>query len=364
VAVGRPSVPATGPEEEGPLESPQWQRYPSINDVDLDQVDEIRRAVRGSDIEFVAVEKVHGSNFAFETDGRSIDYFSRSRRLEKHGRFVGKTAPAEAMRQYHAAVRETFRVCASRTAQGVKSVVVYGEYFGGWYPHPQVEQEGPGAGVPVQKGIVAYAPSHYFFAFDVCVDGRFLDFDDATGVLTSAGFQLVARPVVRGSFEQCMDFDVESFQTGVPGLLGLPPCQAYCIAEGLVIRPVQRRASWTVKRKSVRYLEAVPDELRKWLNKCVQSKEEAFAGLYLCLCQQPRLEAVLSKDPQLRAAGALSWVQELYRRDVDECFEKRLQRIGSAVPRGCLQAARAEADRRVAAWLLGSERSVATAGGA
>merc|ERR1719414_2866721 len=158
VAVRRPSVTVTGPEEEGPLESPRWQRYPSINDVDLDQVDEIRRAVRGSDIEFVAVEKVHGSNFAFETDGRSIDYFSRSRRLEKHGRFVGKTAPAEAMRQYHAAVRETFRVCASRTAQGVKSVVVYGEYFGGWYPHPQVEQEGPGAGVPVQKGIVAYGP--------------------------------------------------------------------------------------------------------------------------------------------------------------------------------------------------------------
>jgi len=82
------------------------------------------------------------------------------------------------MRQYHTAVREVFRLCTS-ALRNVHNVVVYGEYFGGWFPHDEIVSNGPGVGTPVQKGIVAYAPAHHFYAFDICVDGRFLDFDEA-----------------------------------------------------------------------------------------------------------------------------------------------------------------------------------------
>lgn len=351
--------------EFGGVEGSRWERYPSLNDVDLEQVEKIRSAVRGTGAEFVALEKVHGSNFAFETDGRAVAYFSRNRGLEAQERFVGKTAPAEAMGRYHGPVRQAFRLCSGAAAGGdgtlrPKSVIIYGEYFGGWYPHEEVKQEGPGAGAPVQKGIVAYAPGHHFFAFDVCIDGAFLDYDAARDLLQRAGFPLVASPIVRGTFDDCMRFDVDSFHTTIPGLLGLPPCQGFSTAEGLVIRPVRRSEAWTVKRKSVQYLEACPNELRKWLNRCVENKAEAFAGLYLSLCQLPRLEAVLSKEPQLRTAKALRRVQELFREDVQEAFEQKLTRIHvSKPPSHFCEAARAEADRRVAAWLLG-----AVAGGA
>jgi len=351
--------------EFGRVEGSRWERYPSLNDVDLEQVERIRSAVRGTDAEFVALEKVHGSNFAFETDGRAVTYFSRNRSLEVQERFVGTTAPAETMGRYGGPVKQAFHLCSTAVGGGdspprPKSVIIYGEYFGGWYPHKDVKQEGPGAGAPVQKGIVAYAPGHHFFAFDVCIDGVYLDYDAARDLLQRAGFPIVATPIVRGTFDDCMRFDVDSFQTTIPSLLGIPPCQGFSTAEGLVIRPVRRREAWTVKRKSVQYLEACPDELRKWLNRCVENKAEAFAGLYLSLCQLPRMEAVLSKEPQLRTAKALRRVQELFREDVQEAFEQKLWKIhASGPPSHCCEAARAEADQRVAAWLLG-----ATAGGA
>lgn len=352
--------------EDGPLQCPppvvdesvstdasRWAKYPSLNDADLVQVRKVQQAAVGA--EFVATEKVHGSNFAFETDGVGISYFSRNNRLVADARFVGRTAPLDAMGRYHGAVLEAFRICAGGEG-GVRSVVIYGEYFGGWFPHDEVRPEGPGAGAPVQKGVVAYAPGHHFFAFDVCADGDFLDFDDARDLLLRAGFPLVAAPLVRGSFEDCMGFDVESLRTTLPGLLGLPHCEEYSIAEGIVVRPVLHRQSWVIKKKSVRYLEACPDELNKWLSKCVESKAEAFAGLFLSLCRRPRLEAVLSKEPQLRLAGmaTLQRVQLLFREDVQNSFDKALQRSKMAPPTGCrlMAAAHTEADRRVEAWLL------------
>merc|ERR1719203_234301 len=332
------------------------QKYPSINDADLVQVDKIHKSVQGTDVEFVAVEKVHGSNFAFEFDGRSIEYFSRNRRLEKEERFVGKTAPGEAMRRYHEAVREAFRLCSESVSGGVDSVVVYGEYFGGWYPNVGLQCKEPGAGAPVQKDVVAYAPAHHFLAFDLAVDGAYMDFDKARDVLTRAGFPLVAAPLTRGSFEECMAFNVESLCTTIPGLLGLPPCEAFSIAEGVIVKPVRHCEKWTVKRKSLRYLEACPDELRKWATKCVESKEQVVEDLYLCLCRQPRLDAVLSKEPQLRAKlpASLPRVQALFREDTEGELEKKLATLRAPLPQICLEKVRAEADRRVAAWLLPS----------
>merc|ERR1711920_334914 len=78
-------------------------------------------------------------------------------------------------------------------------------------------------------------------------------------------------------------------------------------------------------------------------------------GLYLCLCREPRLQAVLSKQPQLRADStpeALASIQKLFREDVEEAWQKRVTGAGIGLPIShCLNEARREADNRVAAWL-------------
>merc|ERR1712232_114704 len=262
------------------------------------------------------------------------------------------------MQYYHDAVTELFRICHNDSDKAARNVIVYGEYFGGWYPHAEVKQEGPGAGAPVQEGVVAYAPAHHFYAFDVCTDGTYLDFDVASGFLQRAGFPFFAKPIVEGSFEACVAFDVESFKTTIPALLGLPPCEPYDVAEGIVIRPMGRNGhdEWILKKKSIRYLESNPEEMRKWLKMCMAEgqKKEAFRGLYWSLCLRPRLEAVLSKQPQLRSADALPTVQKLYCEDVEEELRILKKKVGWVESKGCYDEARVDARNRVQQWLLDS----------
>ena len=54
-----------------------WQSYPSIDDAVA--VEKIRRNT--FNLECVALEKVDGSNFAFETNGDIIQYYSRNKAL-------------------------------------------------------------------------------------------------------------------------------------------------------------------------------------------------------------------------------------------------------------------------------------------
>ena len=92
-----------------------------------------------------------------------------------------------------------------------KNVVVYGEYFGGWHPD-LLAIKGPGAGFAGQRH-VAYAPVHGFYAYDLLVDGVWQSFDSAAILLSQAGFPLIAKPVVRGSFAECIAVDPNKLQT-------------------------------------------------------------------------------------------------------------------------------------------------------
>ena len=47
-------------------------------------------------MECVAFEKVDGSNFAFETEGKSVKYYSRSNAIGHQDNFIGKAKPIDA----------------------------------------------------------------------------------------------------------------------------------------------------------------------------------------------------------------------------------------------------------------------------
>ena len=112
------------------------------------------------------------------------------------------------------------------------------------------------------------------YAFEVHKNGDFLDFDVATDILKQAGFPLVAEPIVRGSFQECVGIDVDLLRTSIPGLLGLPSCEEkLTIVEGIVVRPVQRppQTNWLLKKKSWGYLEINPNEFNKALAELTKS---------------------------------------------------------------------------------------------
>ena len=82
-----------------------WQAYPSIDD--MNDVDRIRRHSVGAG-DYVAVEKVDGSNFALEFNGEGVLYYSRNKQVSYDGYFVGKVKPWDAMHVYHEAVSQLF----------------------------------------------------------------------------------------------------------------------------------------------------------------------------------------------------------------------------------------------------------------
>ena len=111
-------------------------------------------------------------------------------------------------------------------------------------------------------------------------------------------------PIRQGSFEHCLGVDVDSLQTCIPHLLNLPLCpgeREHDIVEGIVVRPSERQPlkNWCVKKKSWRYLESSPNELQKACEELKTNPDSGFERLYLSFCVEARLDAVLSKDPQL-----------------------------------------------------------------
>lgn len=280
-------------------------------------------AANDHNTEWVATEKVHGANFAFETDGHFVEYASRVQKLGENADFYNALST---MPTYHPFVLEAFRITKVRWPD-LKRLVIYGEYFGGYYPGHKT----PGL-KKVQAG-VAYSPDHHFYAFDVFGDCTgYLNFDESREILLSAGFPLVMAPLMRGTLNEVLAFDVETLHTQMPALLGLPPIEEFQIAEGIVLRPVRniglisgKRA--ILKKKARAFWEAtnqhgvlakkalIPDETGAFRPEGIAiQKVNAFVTAN-------RLRAVISKDPALLKEEQLPKLKGLFSKDVLDDFE-------------------------------------------
>ena len=123
---------------------------------------------------------------------------------------------------------------------GSTQVTVFGEFFGGKYPHPDVAADAA-AGKPVQPSIW-YCPDKRFAAFDICVDGAFLDVHAVCGTCAAAGIPHI--PVMKsGSRAEVLEWAAEhraddvdpAWYGDTSGLLPIIPGNA---CEGWVVRPV------------------------------------------------------------------------------------------------------------------------------
>jgi Rnl2 family RNA ligase len=208
---------------------------------------------------WVATEKLHGAQLVVATDGRCERFGKRKAWLAHDDAFFGW----QLLRGDLASSVRAIRDALSRP----RVVRVYGEIFGGGYPHPDVPAV---AGVaPVQTGIW-YAPDVRFALFDIIVerDGaaepEFLDHADVETLGASHGL-LVAPLLGRGTRAQLESLPVR-FAPRVPSMLGLPPI-AGNIAEGFVLKPDARASvadRYVTKWKIPEFDDARFDESAPW----------------------------------------------------------------------------------------------------
>jgi len=201
-----------------------FKKYSSIeNSYRLKFVNQIRE--KYSQEKYIVQEKIHGANFSFCITHTGIKCAKRSTFLaEKENFYNSKKVLNKYKNQLEQLYVENFNEN--------DEVVIYGEIYGGSYPHKDVLST---RDKKVQSGVF-YAPDGDFIAFDMLVNGTFLSILEMNRLLDSV--QIPRSEILfEGTFEECLEFP-NKFLTTLPSKKGLPLIENnFC--EGVVIKPNQ-----------------------------------------------------------------------------------------------------------------------------
>jgi len=306
------------------MSSFDFKKYNSIeNTFDKEFLERI--FVEGLDQqEFLVQEKVHGANVCFVTDGVTVSFGKRSGFVEVDEKFYDYE---EMYERYTSKVINLFLVVQEQYTD-MKTLSVFGEMFGGKYPHPGVQ---PVKNMMlIQKGVY-YCPNHEFYAFDLYITtsdtGRFLSVDEMNTYFEREGF-FYAKTLFRGTLAECIKYPNDS-PSMISEWLGLPPVEDN-ICEGIVIRPVvptylHNGARVLLKSKNERFAEKTSVKKREPRTVVEPSYSEELTNLLPVVEEyvtENRLNNVASKIGQISVPKDTGKLIGLFSKDILEDFLK------------------------------------------
>ena len=301
-----------------------FKKYNSIeNTFDKEFIERI--FAEGADKqEFVVQEKVHGANVCFITDGKEVGFGKRSGMVEAGEKFYDCEELVERYKEKIIALFASVKNVFSDTV----SINVFGEMFGGMYPHADVKLDK--RTTLIQKGVY-YSPIHEFYAFDLYVStessGRFLTVDNANDFFEKGEF-IYAKTLLRGTLDECMNFPNDS-QSRIAEWLKLPPIKDN-ICEGIVIRPVatsylNNGARVLLKSKNARFEEKTTIKKREPKPFVEPTYSEDMTNLMPVVEQyvtENRLNNVISKIGELNFPKDTGKLTGLFSKDILDDFLK------------------------------------------
>jgi Rnl2 family RNA ligase len=261
----------------------------------------VRVAMKHSNVEWVAIEKVHGANFQMTTDGKDIQCGKRTAWVTKDDdtSFFGFT---KVLTKYRSNVFRLFELVKAKYPS-ITTMTLFGELFGNGYSKDQKTDDKAmdNKNKPVQLEVY-YCPHLEFYAFDIRVDNqRFLDYDECVELWTQCGF-LFAKALKRGTFQDIYNFDVEGMTSWIPAHFQLPELKDN-FAEGIVIKPVtnigQNYSQFYLKKKQTKFVEVhrgkKPKHFGRKLNVSISNDIQPFIDDVLRYVTPNRLASVISK---------------------------------------------------------------------
>lgn len=255
-------------------------------------------------VKWAVTEKVHGANFSFVYENRSLGFAKRKDFLKWTDDFFGFQNVAIALEHK---VMDLFE----QLSLDVKAerYILYGELFGGKYPHPEVK---PDEQVQAIQTGVYYSPSVSFCAFDLAFESsgqkHYLDYETAMCYFERFSI-FYAKPLFTGRFNEALNFNTRIFST-IPAQLGLPQLDANLI-EGVVIKPMNHSKLKELSERPILKLKNAKfdeekkfHEAEKWSyipEVRSQSEELSFIVQEMSnYINRNRLDSVLSKTGALK----------------------------------------------------------------
>jgi Rnl2 family RNA ligase len=295
--------------------------------------------------DWVVTEKIHGSNFGIVTDGMQVRFGKRKEFLQPEEVFFGYQSFQDKL---VLPSQEIFRILKAQRPHLAK-VYIYGELFGGDYPHPDVPSVNHVQAV--QTGVY-YSPKIEYCAFDIAVieEGNaaeilYLDYDKSLTLLQQVEM-MSAQPLFIGKYEEALAYNIE-FESTIPATLGLPKLPLVNKAEGVVIKPIkaiyintrQGRIRPIIKRKIPEFAEDSRfHQAQKW-NYQPQSTPTVNTSLEAELTQEmlllvtpTRLNNVISKIGRVASFDQKQQqLVELLLLDVLDSFQEEYESIFTAL---------------------------------
>jgi len=301
-----------------------FKKYNSIeNTFDNEYMDKIHFEVSGNQ-EFIVQEKVHGANVCFVSDGSSVSFGKRTGFVEKSEKFYDYQ---ELLEQYTPKVINLFSIIKKDYPDTI-SISVFGEMFGGKYPHPEVKAVKNT--MLIQKGVY-YCPFHEFYAFDLYISTEntsyYLAVDEANNYFETENF-FYAKTLFKGTLAECLKFP-NDLPSQISEWLGFPPI-ADNISEGIIIRPViptylKNGSRVLLKSKNARFAEkkAIKKRTPKLFVEPSYSQE---LNILLPIAEQyiteNRLNNVISKIGNISMPKETGKLIGLFSKDILEDFLK------------------------------------------
>lgn len=184
-------------------------------------------------LKWVVTEKIHGANLCIMSDGHRVKLAKRKGLLDVDDDFFGVWRLLPNLEAPILALFEHIK----QHDQTIQQLNLYGELFGGHYPHPEVLSiENVQA---VQTGVY-YHPDLQFCAFDLSTyhGEEAVYFDDAFARHHVEAIGLMyAQALHIGTLDEAMAYSL-NFNSTLPKRFGLPPLKDN-LAEGVVIKPAQ-----------------------------------------------------------------------------------------------------------------------------
>lgn len=208
---------------------------------------------------WVVTEKIHGANFSFVYENGNLKFAKRKNYLSWTDDFFGFQLVASKLEN------KIIRLFEYLSAEiPAAKYIIYGELFGGKYPHPEVSSEKDIHAI--QTGVY-YTPLIDFCAFDIAIETKdteskyYLDFEKALQLFSQ--FEIFhVKPLFIGKLNETLNFNTR-INSLIPQLLGLPELKENLI-EGVVIKPYNYNADLKIPRPVVKLKNPEFDEEKKF----------------------------------------------------------------------------------------------------